>query len=88
MKKTYLVTREQLDRIVTKYLDGMMKGGKIVEITRTNFKKCFHKTIITKNPHHKKGGKKNSIKFISNFLIQQNNILRINQKLPYLNQVT
>ena len=31
MKKTYLVTREQLDRIVTKYLDGMMKGGKIVE---------------------------------------------------------
>lgn len=31
MKKTYLVTREQLDRIVTKYLDGMMKGGRVVE---------------------------------------------------------
>jgi len=41
MKKTYLVTREQLDRIVTKYLDGMMKGGKIVETNPYDYLKTI-----------------------------------------------
>lgn len=38
MKKQYLITREQFDSVVTNYLDGKMRGGR-VKTKRNRFSK-------------------------------------------------